>query len=43
MRCLTEEQLEAVRFVTELEKKYPTLSFRAAVDEARKHETPPDR
>ncbi|XP_076102993.1 spatacsin-like isoform X1 [Mytilus galloprovincialis] len=42
-KCLTEEQMEIVEYVNELEKKYPTSSFSSAVKDARKQEVPLDR
>ncbi|CAC5394702.1 SPG11 [Mytilus coruscus] len=42
-KCLTEEQMEIVKYVTELEKKYPSSSFSSAVKDARKQEVPLDR
>jgi hypothetical protein len=42
-KCLTEEQLEIVRYLKELEKRYTSSSFSSAVETARKEEVPFDR
>jgi hypothetical protein len=42
-KCLTEEQLEIVRYLKELEKRYTSSSFSSAVEAARKEEVPFDR
>ena len=41
--CLSEDQMEVIKFVREFEETYSSSSFRSAVAAARQQELTPDR